>query len=387
MSSDDLSVACQDCLNLILNTEKFALRCAKVVKMFCDLSNDQHSERNSYLLRQMYGLIDSEEFVTKVDEPDTKLNYNYLEIELINEHLKSEQEESGVDRTASVPNEEFDIEYLAGSDDDDCSDGQNDEETFLANQRYDRIEKLDESDDRGALNFPESPKKRTYNKKTTGFTCTLCDMKFTGPKWYEKHMQTRHSSGGPVEYACSKCPKRFPYRYCLKDHENIHLPDDLRMIYKCLQCEKKYKTSSSLKMHIKFVHTKERLYVCEECGKHFGDNASLKTHKIVHMQERPSKCTLCPKSFKDISHLKKHMEIHTEATNACPECGKMFNTKRSLRSHMSVHSDQKMYKCHLCKLAFKRRYGLKVNNYIFLFNGVSASFDRFVCLFFRRNIW
>lgn len=133
------------------------------------------------------------------------------------------------------------------------------------------------------------------------------------------------------------------------------------VIYKCSECEKNYKSSAYLKAHIKFVHTKERICVCEECGKAFCDMSTLKSHKIVHVKERPNQCTLCPKAFKDISHLKKHMEIHTPDTHECPKCGRHFNTKRSLNSHMFVHTDQKIYKCHLCKFAFKRGYALKVN--------------------------
>lgn len=376
-------MACQDCLDLVLNVDKFALRCAKVSKMFWELSSGKFSEGKGDLVRQIYGLSESEDFSSvarvkaeEVEEQISKLKY--LEIELVDQ---SEHVESDVDCTGSVKNDEIYIEDSTGFDNVDImeqmensdvfSDGQYEEETPVSDQESVRIEMLDEAFDQTDIEYKEGPKRRSYNKKTiSGLACLLCDMKFIGHKWYEKHMKTKHTPNGPVDFACSKCPKRFAYRYRLKEHENVHLPNDVRMIYKCQECEKIYKSHACLKAHTKFVHTRERLCVCEECGKAFADVSTLRTHKIVHAQERPSQCTLCPKSFKDSTHLKKHLEIHTADTHECPVCGRQFNTKRSVNSHMFVHSDQKMYKCHLCKFAFKRGYALKVN---ICWNGVKKA--------------
>lgn len=334
-------MACKDCVNLVVSAGKFALRCGKASYMFWELSNGKFSKSKGDLVRKLYGLSESEEFshakAEEVHAPESKIKY--LEIEYVEGH-SLQVDSADAHSAGSVQNEEMyvadnivsdNVESLEQTKAGDVSMEQmengnshsEEEEAFV------KIEMLDDPTD---IDHKESVKKCSKKKKTSsaGFTCALCDMKFIGHKWYDKHMKSRHSSKC-AELACSKCPKRFNKRYNLKEHENIHLPDDMRFI-KCPECDRKYRTAASLRSHIRFVHTREGVCVCEECGKVFGDMCTLRYHKIVHVQQRLSQCTICPKTFKDITHLKKHMEIHSEEMHECPECGRQFNTKRRLFS-------------------------------------------------------
>lgn len=299
--------------------------------MFWELSNGKYSKTKDNLVRRMYDLSESEESGSvnhvKVEEADSKIKY--LEIE----YIEDQRVDSDVDCTDSVQHEEIEANSV-------CED-----------------DTIDMLDDQTEIKSPKRKRAKNKPKSTEGFTCTMCGMKFSGPKWYERHIET-----GCADLTCSKCPKRFTKRYNLKEHERTHLPKDVKtLIHKCSDCQKTYRTAANLRGHTRLVHTKERLCVCEECGKEFIDLSSLRIHKVVHVQERLSQCTLCPKAFKNLSHLKKHMDIHSDNVYECDACGKKFNRKRCLTSHLTVHFAEKIYKCHLCKFAFKRRYGLKVN--------------------------
>lgn len=186
-------------------------------------------------------------------------------------------------------------------------------------------------------------------------------MKFYRPRAYTHHLQSKHSQDvGPVEYACDKCPKRFAYPYRLKDHQNMHLPDDEKK-HQCPQCGTKFGQRKNFLQHIRFIHDKDLPIVCDECGKFYRSITALNIHKIVHATTRPCQCLKCPKTFKDPWHLRLHMETHNDLIYECSSCGKRMKTRRALRDHMVVHTDVKKFKCPMCELVFKRKGTLRVS--------------------------
>lgn len=56
-------MVCQECLDLVLNVEKFALRCVKVNEMFIELAKGSVSDSIAESLRWSYGLCNRYEFI------------------------------------------------------------------------------------------------------------------------------------------------------------------------------------------------------------------------------------------------------------------------------------------------------------------------------------
>lgn len=54
---------CQECIDVVLNVEKFALRCASVNKMFLELANGSYADDAIESVRDRYGLGGSYEYI------------------------------------------------------------------------------------------------------------------------------------------------------------------------------------------------------------------------------------------------------------------------------------------------------------------------------------
>ena len=127
---------------------------------------------------------------------------------------------------------------------------------------------------------------------------------------------------------------------------------------------------------------------CDECGKVFSKNASLRQHMPIHTNERRFKCEFCGKSFIQSDHLTSHMQTHTgERAFMCSICRQFFTRGASLARHMRIHTAERHFLCAICRSSYACRSQLnrhmqthRAGGSIFSCNMCSMSFSSRILL-------
>ncbi|XP_046973359.1 zinc finger protein 846-like isoform X2 [Vanessa cardui] len=107
---------------------------------------------------------------------------------------------------------------------------------------------------------------------------------------------------------CHQCGKHFNSQSaCLKHHLEEHpgtsfCPPNQRHI--CEICGASL-APGSVAVH-KNMHTREKIFACETCGRQFYESVGLKRHMLTHTGEKPFACTSCDKRFTQSASLKLH---------------------------------------------------------------------------------
>ncbi|KAM4538017.1 uncharacterized protein V3H82_023790 [Fundulus diaphanus] len=96
------------------------------------------------------------------------------------------------------------------------------------------------------------------------------------------------------------------------------------------------------------IHTREKSFGCDACGKSFSYKSHLKEHMRIHTGEKPFSCDNCGKRFTFKSVLNEHVRIHTgERPFVCDTCGKRCSSKSHLKTHIRSHTGEKPFSCDL----------------------------------------
>ena len=208
--------------------------------------------------------------------------------------------------------------------------------------------------------------------------CIPCNLAYNTVVQYEKHMKKYHHSA----LECDDCGKKFTMPNVLKKHvlnHHTHFPKicdecghfcTTKEVFKahmaethgegikeeptvpCEICGKMFKSSNSLKTHVKLLHSgkTEGDFPCEQCGKVFRSKATLEYHTRVHTGDYPYRCDECGNGF-----MKLDMMIDCKNNHAgifkfhCTHCEYKTNNSKQYKRHLTTHSSEKPLQCPICQ--------------------------------------
>lgn len=174
------------------------------------------------------------------------------------------------------------------------------------------------------------------------YKCMHCNKSYDDEEKFNRHTLF-HTGGRPHE--CQECGKKFAFEDTLKRHLNEH-----QKPYRCETCGKSYSMEKWLIVHQRF-HNGEKTYKCRKCGSHFETMLEYQRHKSAAHKE--FKCDLCDKQFGTSAKLIYHRRAHTgEKPFQCDQCLRTFRTIKSCRSHMATHMKERRHKCDLCDKSY-----------------------------------
>ncbi|CAH1778244.1 unnamed protein product [Owenia fusiformis] len=255
-------------------------------------------------------------------------------------------------------------------------------------------------------------KKKTKLESLMTTTCTICKLQFVDNLAYSHHMRTIHDVKKPqkcklcsktfrepatlkrhirmhlgqVKFKCPTCPAKFKNKPDLKNHIQQHLVKSnpaeginstkaitLRsklIKLECANCKLVFLKEKQFAAHMKTVHSEEKPFKCNICGRGCATRTSLVKHEVLHTGEYPFKCEHCPKKYINRSdllvHLRKRHNIDTsfdESTiskkkvnpKVCDICGALCKNglKRHKKSAHTALTDDGTYPCDVCKMEFQ----------------------------------
>ncbi|KAG6465052.1 hypothetical protein O3G_MSEX014905 [Manduca sexta] len=176
--------------------------------------------------------------------------------------------------------------------------------------------------------------------KVKQFKCSPCELVFPNKEKLIAHRRERQCRR-PVQkqstsHKCNTCGKEFPIVARLKNHMLVHTNT---FNFFCDLCPYKCKYKYYLVMHMR-THTGEKPYKCSQCNATFVNPSNLNKHKLTH-QEKQFKCLLCEKAFRTNKLLREHHEAkHMNIKHTCHFCGRDFCYKSDLRKHEIRHHNR-----------------------------------------------
>uniref|UniRef100_H2Z1L6 C2H2-type domain-containing protein n=1 Tax=Ciona savignyi TaxID=51511 RepID=H2Z1L6_CIOSA len=396
--------------------------CISVLKKFPQALLDQElAFLREWIIIDMQGTIDPENIL------DGELDYDCIDIN-IQPSLSTESyqlsEHSGTSEDALNDNEyiqfgrlNIQLECNETMPADDKSGQYNYPHVTNTMEQYEPGNSCEEGNINGTLelktdnvNFFSSTeiKQDCVNSKNT-FMCSICGRCYSQKLYLRKHMKLHsvdlvcslcgkelltmegmkdHMLGhkGIKNHTCEICAKSFVSRKTLSAHQKLHrFTKPL-----CTICKREFTQESSLMRHIKNVHQHEKQYICQICGKCFGQDGGLKSHMRVHHGD--NECKDCNKNFSDLTSFRRHRRFmhhdYPTRTIACKMCDKKFSTEYTLQKHVKcIHEKKISFVCETCGKNFAYKNSLRMHMAVHTKSKDSRRKKKFKCEICGKEMW
>ncbi|XP_073968496.1 uncharacterized protein [Rhodnius prolixus] len=275
-------------------------------------------------------------FEGKMCEPDVQLEE------------KQEEQANEVDQSSPSHHQinlKFDLEAIGCED----SDVESDEETFYKCKICSQI----------FTSFSILLTHSFSHRESDFYKCSICTNDFVSPNHLKEHMDEHKAAKVEEgECSCDICEKTFKSAIAFRAHS---CEKNSILTSKCKICHKSFRTESRLEFHMKF-HSGATPGYCDICRKSFPDEIKLYKHTAyLHAADKSYCCDECGKVFKSQSSLKYHQRSHQGESvmqpYSCEWCRKCFIRKSMLRNHIaSAHQhmaqEASCFTCKICNEAF-----------------------------------